>query len=73
MQRLILLSIIPALFIKKGTWLQARAITLNAWMTYLFTFNYYVDNPNTNIMPSNNETMMLLVGIISFGANAVFL
>jgi hypothetical protein len=63
---------IPALFIKKGTWLQARAITLSAWMMYLFTFNYYVDNPARYIMPSENTTMLLIVGLISFGANAAF-
>jgi hypothetical protein len=63
---------VPALFITKGSWLQARAITLSAWMMYLFTFNSYVDSPERFIMPSNNETIMLIVGIISFGANAAF-
>lgn len=63
---------VPALFITKGSWLQARAITLSAWMMYLFTFNYYVDNPNTYIMPEHNETLLLIGGIISFGANAAF-
>jgi hypothetical protein len=41
----ILAATIPALFIKKGTWLQARAYTLAIWFMFYFTFtNFYERN-----------------------------
>jgi hypothetical protein len=63
---------VPALFIKKGTWLQARAITLSVWMMYLFTFNSYVDSPDRFIMLTDDATVLTIVGLISFAANAAF-
>jgi hypothetical protein len=35
---------LAAIFIKKGTWLQARANTLSIYMMYLFTTAAFVDN-----------------------------
>jgi hypothetical protein len=61
---------IPSLFIKKGTWLQARAFTLAAWMIYLFTFRGFID---ANVVPlPRNYGLMLFVGLLSFGFNVVY-
>lgn len=41
----IVAATIPALWIKKGTWLQARTYTLAAWFMFYFTFtNFYERN-----------------------------
>lgn len=61
---------IPALFIKKGTWLQARAFTLASWMMYLFIFEGFI-NANVVALPRNN-TLMLAMGALSFVANVVY-
>lgn len=61
---------IPALFIKKGTWLQARAFTLASWMMYLFIFEGFI-NANVVALPRNN-TLMLAMGILSFAVNVIY-
>ncbi|MBI9035693.1 MAG: hypothetical protein JEZ03_14615 [Bacteroidales bacterium] len=70
-QFLVLLSCtIPSLFIKKGTWLQARAFTLAAWFMYYFTSPLFIES---HIVPlPRNESLMLAAGIISFVANAAY-
>ncbi len=70
-QLMVLISAtIPALFIKKGTWLQARAFTLAG------SFMYYFSNPamfesNVVAMPRNDE-LMLAAGAASFIINSVY-
>ena len=61
---------IPALFIKKGTWLQARAFTLASWMMYLFIFEGFI-NANVVALPRNNS-LMLAMGALSFVANVIY-
>jgi hypothetical protein len=39
----IIAATIPALFIKKGTWLQARAYTLGIWFMFYFTFTHFYE------------------------------
>lgn len=61
---------LPAMLIKKGTWLQARAITLAG------SFMYYFSNPamfesNVVALPRNDE-LMLAAGIFSLAINAVY-
>ncbi len=70
-QFLVLLSCtIPSLFIKKGTWLQARAFTLAAWFMYYFTSPLFIES---HIVPlPRNEALMLAAGIISFVANGAY-
>ncbi|WP_293144522.1 DUF5692 family protein [Moritella sp.] len=69
-QLMVLISAtLPALFIKKGTWLQARAFTLAG------SFMYYFSNPamfesNVVMMPRNDE-LMLAAGLASFIINGV--
>jgi hypothetical protein len=60
---------IPSLFIKKGTWIQARAFTLAAWMMYLFTFNGFIDNPAHRVMLSDKPIVLILLALISIGLN----
>jgi len=61
---------IPSLFIKKGTWLQARAYTLATWMMYLFTFQPFIDSV---IVPlPRTETLMLLAALLSIGSNLIY-
>lgn len=67
-QFLVLLACtIPALFIKRGTWLQARAFTLAAWFMYYFISPMAVE---THLVPlPRNEMLMMAAGVISIVAN----
>lgn len=69
-QFLVLLACtIPALFIKKGTWLQARAFTLAAWFMYYFISPMAVE---THLVPlPRNEFLMMAFGILSIAANGI--
>ncbi len=60
---------IPSLFIKKGTWLQARAFTLAAWFIYYFSSPLFIES-HLVPLPRNNE-LMLLAGLASFVANGI--
>jgi hypothetical protein len=69
-QFLVLLSCtIPSLFIKKGTWLQARAFTLAAWFMYYFVSPTAVET-HLVLLP-RTDFLMLASGVISFAANAI--
>lgn len=61
---------LPSVFIKKGTWLQARAFTLAGWMIYLFTFQPFID-ASVVALP-RNEILMLTAGGLSFVSNVVY-
>lgn len=61
---------LPSIFIKKGTWLQARAFTLAGWMIYLFTFQTFIDASVVPLPRTGN--LMLFMGLLSFGANVVY-
>jgi hypothetical protein len=65
----LLAATIPAIFIKKGTWIQARAYTLSIWMMLLFTFPRQLENPENYIEFSQNATLLTVIGAISFLAN----
>ncbi|MDA3868120.1 MAG: DUF5692 family protein [Salinivirgaceae bacterium] len=70
-QLMVLLSCtIPALFIKKGTWLQARAFTLAAWFMYYFTFPRFTEQ--LELMVPRNNTLMLTVALLSIVLNVVY-
>ncbi|MGC3834442.1 DUF5692 family protein [Moritella viscosa] len=70
-QLMVLISAtLPALFIKKGTWLQARAFTLAGSFMYYFT-NPAMFESNVVAMPRNDE-LMLAAGAASFIINGVY-
>jgi len=70
-QLMVLISAtLPALFIKKGTWLQARAFTLAGSFMYYFT-NPAMYESNVIAMPRNDE-LMLAAGAASFIINSVY-
>lgn len=70
-QLMVLLSCtIPALFIKKGTWLQARGFTLAAWFMYYFTFPRFTEQ--MELMVPRNTSLMLAVAILSITLNVIF-
>lgn len=72
MQLMVLLSCtIPALFIKKGAWLQARAFTLAAWFMYYFTFPRFTEQ--MEVMFPRNTQIMVLVASISLAVNVAYL
>jgi len=66
----ILACTIPALFIKKGTWLQARAFTLGAWFMYYFTFPRFTEQMELLVPRSYN--LMLAVAVISIAVNVIY-
>ncbi|MEN9918157.1 MAG: hypothetical protein RL662_593 [Bacteroidota bacterium] len=61
---------IPCLLIKKGTWVQARAFTLTAWMMLLFTFPVYLQANAT--LPAEGTTGQLIVSFVSLALNVGF-
>lgn len=66
----ILACTIPALFIKKGTWLQARAFTLAAWFMYYFTVPRFTEQ--MELLVPRNYNLMLAVAILSITANVIY-
>jgi hypothetical protein len=66
----ILACTIPALFIKKGTWLQARAFTLAAWFMYYFTVPRFTEQMELLVPRSYN--IMLAVAVVSIAANLIY-
>jgi hypothetical protein len=70
-QLMVILSCtIPALFIKRGTWLQARAFTLAVWFMYYFTFPRFTEQ--MELMFPRSYNLMLIVAIISIAANFIY-
>lgn len=70
-QLMVLLSCtLPALFIKKGTWLQARAFTLAAWFMYYFTFARFTER--MELLVPRNGSLMMAAALISIGANGIY-
>jgi len=66
----ILSCTLPAIFIKKGTWLQARGFTLAAWFMYYFTFPRFTEQLEVLVPRSNN--LMITVAVISIAANIAY-
>jgi hypothetical protein len=66
----ILSCTIPALFIKKGTWLQARAFTLAAWFMYYFTVPRFTEQ--MELMVPRSYNLMLIFATISIVANILY-
>ncbi|MFT5880184.1 MAG: hypothetical protein ACI86X_001311 [Moritella sp.] len=65
----ILAATIPAVLIKKGTWLQARAYTLTAWFMFYFTFpEFYTRKmwvfPRNDILTYSLAALSLILNIM---------
>jgi hypothetical protein len=63
----ILSCTIPSLFIKKGTWLQARAFTLAAWFMYYFTAPRFTESMQLHV--PRNASISLILASISIALN----
>ncbi len=63
---------IPSVFIKKGTWIQARAFTLATWMMYIFTFTAFADTPSNNILLPRHPALLTFMGSLSLLLNGAF-
>lgn len=66
----ILSSTIPAIFIKKGTWLQARAFTLAAWFMYYFTFPRFTES--VELLVPRNSIFMIGISLLSIILNLAY-
>jgi hypothetical protein len=65
----ILSCTIPSLFIKKGTWLQARAFTLAAWFMYYFTAPRFTESMQLHV--PRNASLSMTVALISIALNVL--
>jgi hypothetical protein len=63
----ILACTLPSLFIKKGTWLQARAFTLAAWFMYYFTAPRFTESMQLHV--PRNGTLSMTIAVISIVLN----
>lgn len=66
---------LPCIFIKKGTWLQARSFTLSAWMILLFTFPTYlqsIDRVTFAVEGEKGDMAKLAISALSLLLNAAF-
>jgi len=66
---------LAALFVKKGTWMQARAYALGIYMIYIFSFKSIADNyfnlQFTLPLP-RNEAIVMGLALLSIGWNVVY-
>lgn len=66
---------VAAIWIKKGTYLQARAFTLAIYMMYLFSFKAFADNNLglTFVIPMpRSENLVLIMALVSLAFNVVY-
>jgi hypothetical protein len=59
---------IPA-FYKVGTWLQARAYTLSAYMMYIMSGSKWISHPLNNILIPDDPTFIIILAICSLLLN----
>lgn len=70
---LLLSCTLPALFIKKGIWLQNRAHTLAFWMMFVMSVPSFVDTSTFAVKSSHNPIGLFIVSALSLIINlAVF-
>lgn len=71
LQFIVILSCtIPAILIKKGTWLQARAFTLAAWFMYYFTFPRFTES--VELLVPRNNLFMFVIALLSIILNLMY-
>jgi hypothetical protein len=62
---------IPSLFIRKGTWFQARAYTLTFWMMFVMIFPAFQDTTIFTVKSSHNPKALFAVSLIALLMNIV--
>ena len=65
----LLAATIPALFIKKGAWLQHRAQTLAVWVMFAMTFPAFMDTSEYAVKASQNTTALFAISAIALLSN----
>jgi hypothetical protein len=65
----LLAATIPALFIKKGAWLQHRAQTLAVWVMFAMTFPTFIDTSKYAVKASQNTTALFIISAIALLSN----
>ncbi|MDO1604568.1 DUF5692 family protein [Lactobacillus sp. YT155] len=62
-----------AFFIKKGTWLQARAQTLAFWMMFTMSYPAFVTDSQFSVASSHNSTALFIVSFLALAINVAVL
>lgn len=66
---------LAAMFVKKGSWMQARAYTLAIYMIYIFSFKSMADNYlnlQFNVPLPRSEGIVMGLALLSLGSNVVY-
>lgn len=72
---LVIAPTLAAFFIKKGTWMQARAYTLSIYMMYIFSLRAFAEhtlNLQFVIPLPRSEGIALTLAVLSLAANVVY-
>lgn len=64
---------IPAFFIKKGTWMQARAQTLAFWMMWTMAVPAFVNDSMFSVKSSHSATALFTVSFLALAINVAVL
>lgn len=70
---LILSATIPALWIKKGPWLQHRAQTLALYTMFTLTMPEFANTSRFALKSSHNTSALLILSLLSLGVNIMVL
>lgn len=65
----LLAATIPAIFIKKGAWLQHRAQTLAFWMMFAMSLPTFMDSSKFAVKATQNTTALFTISAIALLAN----
>ncbi|WP_113924175.1 DUF5692 family protein [Cognataquiflexum aquatile] len=66
---IVLLSCTIPAFYKVGTWLQARAYTLSAYMMYIMSGSKWISHPLNNVLLPDDPTFIIILAMLSLGLN----
>jgi len=72
---ILLAPTLAAMFVKKGTWMQARAYALGIYMVYIFSFKAIADNyfnVQFTLPLPRNEVIIMGMALLSIGCNLVY-
>ncbi|MFT3762304.1 MAG: DUF5692 family protein [Pseudoxanthomonas sp.] len=72
---LVVAPTLAAIFIKKGTWMQARAYTLSIYMMYIFSLRAFAEhtlNLQFVVPLPRSESIALTLAVLSLAANLIY-